>query len=178
VRFGRPWKFGVPADGDGRALGGSTERLPRDRPSAGFTLIELLLVLALITTLAAIGIPIYFHSVEKAKQSRAIGDINAISTALVTYFFQNGAYPDSLAAVGFDTLKDPWGSVYQYLAIDTAKGNGKLRKDKNLVPLNTDFDLYSMGPDGDSSTPLTAKNSRDDIVRANNGAFVGLASDY
>jgi general secretion pathway protein G len=26
--------------------------------------------------------------------------------------------------------------------------------------------------------PLTAKVSRDDIVRANDGAFVGLASEY
>jgi len=46
------------------------------------------------------------------------------------------------------------------------------------VPINTDFDLYSMGPDGRSAPPLTAKHSRDDIVRANDGAFIGLASDY
>jgi general secretion pathway protein G len=35
-----------------------------------------------------------------------------------------------------------------------------------------------MGKDGQSSSPLTAKPSRDDIVRANDGRFVGLASDY
>jgi general secretion pathway protein G len=35
-----------------------------------------------------------------------------------------------------------------------------------------------MGKDGASVSPLTARASRDDIVRANNGAFVGLASDY
>jgi hypothetical protein len=50
--------------------------------------------------------------------------------------------------------------------------------DHSLVPINTDFDLYSMGPDGRNSPPLTAKHSRDDIVRANNGAFIGVASDY
>jgi general secretion pathway protein G len=46
------------------------------------------------------------------------------------------------------------------------------------VPINTDFDLYSMGPDGRSAPPLTASDSRDDIVRANNGRFVGIAADY
>jgi general secretion pathway protein G len=54
----------------------------------------------------------------------------------------------------------------------------KPRKDKNLVPLNSDYDLYSMGKDGESQIPLTVKISHDDIIRANDGAFVGLAIDY
>jgi general secretion pathway protein G len=52
------------------------------------------------------------------------------------------------------------------------------RTDKNLVPLNSDYDLYSMGKDGESQIPLTVKISHDDIIRANDGAFVGLAIDY
>ena len=55
---------------------------------------------------------------------------------------------------------------------------GKKRKDKSLHPLNSDYDLYSMGPDGRSVSPLTAKASRDDIIRANNGGFIGVAEDY
>jgi len=35
-----------------------------------------------------------------------------------------------------------------------------------------------MGKDGASVPPLTAKASRDDIIRANDGRFIGLASDY
>jgi general secretion pathway protein G len=52
------------------------------------------------------------------------------------------------------------------------------RKDRFLVPINSDFDLYSMGKDRDTVAPLTAKKSHDDIVRANDGAFVGLASEF
>jgi general secretion pathway protein G len=74
--------------------------------------------------------------------------------------------------------KDPWGNPYQYTNVEDAKGKGQARKNKNLVPINTDFDLYSMGPDGASVGPLTAKASRDDIVRANNGRFVGTAAEY
>ena len=58
------------------------------------------------------------------------------------------------------------------------KGGGKARKDHFLHPINTDFDLYSMGPDGKSTAPLTAKISQDDIIRANDGGFVGLAAHY
>jgi general secretion pathway protein G len=46
------------------------------------------------------------------------------------------------------------------------------------VPINTDFDLYSKGADGDSVAALTAAKSRDDVVRAANGAFIGLASHF
>jgi general secretion pathway protein G len=58
------------------------------------------------------------------------------------------------------------------------KGNGKARKDKFLVPINSDYDLYSDGQDGQSASPLTAKASQDDIVRAANGRYVGLASQF
>ncbi|MGH7274409.1 MAG: prepilin-type cleavage/methylation domain-containing protein, partial [Nitrospiria bacterium] len=55
---------------------------------------------------------------------------------------------------------------------------GDLRKDAKLVPINSDFDLYSMGSDGQSASALTAKQSWDDIVRASNGGYVGIASEY
>jgi general secretion pathway protein G len=44
--------------------------------------------------------------------------------------------------------------------------------------LNSTYDLYSKRKDGQSSSPLTAKASRDDIIRANDGGYIGLASAY
>lgn len=73
---------------------------------------------------------------------------------------------------------DEWGNPYQYTNIEKAKGIGALRKDKNLVPINTDYDLYSMGPDGQSASALTAAISQDDIVRGRDGAFFGIATEY
>jgi general secretion pathway protein G len=55
---------------------------------------------------------------------------------------------------------------------------GQVRKDRNLVPINSRYDLYSMGADGRSVPPLTAQESRDDIIRANDGGYVGLAAGY
>jgi general secretion pathway protein G len=58
------------------------------------------------------------------------------------------------------------------------KGNGKARKDRFLVPLNTDYDLYSDGPDGKTASPITAAPSQDDIIRASDGSYVGVAADF
>jgi general secretion pathway protein G len=55
---------------------------------------------------------------------------------------------------------------------------GQARKDHFLVPINSDYDLYSMGKDGDSVPPLGAQKSLDDVVRANDGGFVGLAANF
>ena len=78
-------------------------------------------------------------------------------------------------------LIDAWGRPYQYLRIDgsTTPGiNGTRRRDKNANPVNSDYDLYSMGRDGKTTPQFTAKNARDDIVRASDGKYFGLAEDH
>ncbi len=57
-------------------------------------------------------------------------------------------------------------------------GVGGARKDRFLVPINSDFDLYSMGRDGQTAAPLTANKSHDDILRASDGGFYGLAANF
>jgi general secretion pathway protein G len=65
-------------------------------------------------------------------------------------------------------------SLLELLFAMTVAGlQGTLRKDRNLVPINSDYDLYSLGPDGETRPPLTAGPSRDDIARAADGSFVG-----
>jgi general secretion pathway protein G len=44
--------------------------------------------------------------------------------------------------------------------------------------LNSSYDLFSAGKDGNWVAPITAAVSQDDIIRANDGAYVGLASEY
>ena len=150
------------------------------RRSQGFTLAELMLVVAIIAVLAAIAIPSYVRWTAKARMQQVIVDFEAVNAALKIFEFEKGRMPESLAQVGMDTLEDPWGNPYEYLNVNSSAPEtaGKRRKDKNLVPINSDYDLYSLGPDGTSQPPLTAKASQDDIIRANNGGFVGRASDY
>ncbi|NEV64024.1 prepilin-type N-terminal cleavage/methylation domain-containing protein [Thiorhodococcus minor] len=154
-------------------------RRPPRTQHAGVTLIELLLSLAIVGILTTVAMVSYGFVRERQDIVQATVDIQNIEGLLERYFVGHNGYPDSLADIpSAAALRDPWGNPYRYLNIATVNGNGQVRKDHNLVPLNTDYDLYSMGKDGRSVSPLTAQASRDDIVRANNGGFIGLAADY
>lgn len=146
----------------------------------GFTIIEIMIAIAIAGTLAAIATPNYINYKNRALIARAIAEINIIERVIGNYMAEKGKLPDSLNNVGLGNLKDPWGNPYQYLRIEggNLKGKGKLRKNRSLVPVNSDYDLYSKGRDGKSVSPFTAKASQDDIVRANDGGFLGLVSDY
>jgi general secretion pathway protein G len=136
--------------------------------------VELLAVITIIGTLAALGVPKTHEAIERARVVRAIGDIQAMSVDLDT----QDTLPDGLALLG-PALLDPWGNPYQYNKFppDRRVPPGA-RRDRFLVPINTSYDLYSLGRDGASAPPLAARSSRDDVIRANDGGFIGLASRY
>ena len=149
-------------------------RCPR---RAGFTLIELLLALVIVGVLAAIALPSYQQYLDRTKIAQAVNDIAAMNLQLRDYITQNHVAAPDLSAIGAAGKLDPWGHPYVYANLAVV-GVGGARKDKNLVPINTDFDLYSKGKDGVSKLPLTTKDARDDVILANDGKFIGLASDY
>ena len=163
----RPFSSGKPVRGS-----------PRNRlkTSDGFTLLELMVTVAIIGVLAGIAIPAFSSYLDKAKMIKAIAEIQMLEKEILG--FSDGGLPNTLGDIGRAGLLDPWGNPYQYLNFATVSGKGPLRKDMSLVPLNSEFDLYSMGPDGDSKPPLTAKASHDDIIRANDGEYIGRASEY
>ena len=149
--------------------------------AGGFTLIEVVIAVLILGILSAIAIPSYQKYLQKNKETTAISDIDSIARRLQEYRMEF-PLPADLSAINFGNtlpLIDPWGNPYQYLPLLGYPGNlNNARKDHNLHPINSDFDLYSMGPDGQSNKPLTSQKSRDDIIRANDGAFVGKASTY
>lgn len=145
-----------------------------------FTLIELLIALLIAGSLLSIAVPSYQEYIERTRRTAASKDIAVLALRLESHRDRVGSYPASLADLGITLPTDPWGRSYQYLAIDIVPppNTGQVRRDKNLNPLNSDFDLYSMGPDGQTQKQLTAAKARDDIVRAGNGGFIGLASEH
>ncbi len=129
----------------------------------------------------AIEIPNLQAAIEQARLARAVSEIHTLEDDIALYQSVYGQLPDDLSdlmKIKCEAPLDPWHSPYQYLNHATMKGNGQARKDRFLVPLNSDYDLYSMGKDGQSVPPITAKASQDDIIRAGNGDYDGLASQF
>lgn len=155
-------------------------RLPKS-PIRGFTLVEVLVSMAILGILASIATPMFLEHLTAIRNGTAISDLKTLEKEIAIYVAERGHLPNSLADIDRDNLRDPWGNPYQYLRLEgnTTPGiNGKRRRDRRLNPVNTDFDLYSTGPDGNSAAQFASKKARDDIVRANNGRYFGTAGDH
>lgn len=107
----------------------------------GFTLIEIMLVVGIITVLMGSAIFMLTGNLEFAKEKRAEGDMQALSTQIRLYEMKNSG--KRLGSGGLQALVDqklletlpvdPWGNGYGY-KVDSASPKG--------------FFLYSFGPDG------------------------------
>lgn len=157
----------------------------------GITFTELLITLVIAAILAAIAVPMFGGATPdcdnpdarqgpmmRAKIAQVTGDIGEIHMALSRFELSYDRYPDSLADVGLGDMRDPWGNPYQYLEVFGRKDVGPVRKDHNLKPVNSSYDVYSMGPDGRTASPFTSTLGKDDIVMANDGDYFGLACQY
>lgn len=57
-------------------------------------------------------------------------------------------------------------------------GEATRRRDRYMFPLNTDYDLFSLGADGATAVAIGSQLSLDDVIRAQNGGYFGLAGEY
>lgn len=143
----------------------------------GFTLLELMFVVGLVAVLFGIATPVYQSYRDRIRTSTATREIVEMAAMVQRFELDQRAYPNNLADIGLNGKLDPWGRPYVYYNVD-ANGRGGARKDRRLNPLNTDFDLYSLGPDGKTKPQVTQKDSVDDIIRASNGRYFGIAADF
>jgi general secretion pathway protein G len=134
------------------------------RLQAGFTLIEIMVVVVIIGLLAAFIVPQVMGRVDEARVTKVKGDIQKLETALSLYRLDTARYPSTeqglLALVkkpddpnvrnwkagGYlqRLSKDPWGSDYRYAYPGTH---------------GAEYDLYSVGPDGQEGSEDTDKDN-------------------
>jgi len=137
----------------------TSEREPRSYWQQGFTLIELLVVLAILGMLAAIAVPQVLKYLGRAKEDVVKVQVQSIGTSLDLFLLDVGRYPteqEGLPALVSQpaglaqwhgpyvtkpsSLIDPWGRPYVY---------------HQPGRQGTDYDLYSLGPDGNGQPPAT-----------------------
>jgi len=94
-------------------------------------------------------------------------------------YYARGSWTSDMVTAAAGRAGGFWSSSWFVSEAWAASGGvTKPRKDRFLTPINSDYDLYSMGPDGESNEPLTVPVSRDDIIRASDGAYVGVAENF
>lgn len=163
--------------------------LIRPNPARGFTLVELVIVLLIVCVMVWIAFPAYQSYLTNMRIVQAKNEIEEMSRIIHEQEVRTGVLADGLddvrdkvtgTSMGWDARRDPWGFPYEYknLRNFSIKGKGNARQDKNLKPVNSDFDLYSVGPDGVTAPSLTHPKSRDDVVRARDGGFIGTAAEF
>ncbi len=148
----------------------------------GFTLLELMMVATILGSLAALAAPNLARVMDETKVLQAISEIRVMAASARDHKLVNGTYPTAFDKFGLKDPLDPWGNKYEYLLIEgqfeVYPPGKKPRQDMFLRPINRDFDIYSMGPDGESADNLTMSASLDDIIRAYEGSFVGSVEDF
>lgn len=142
----------------------------------GFTMVEVLIILAIVGVVLAIGIPAFQGYMDRSRVLQSRVQIGEIAKAIKEFERKNGRLPVSLAEADV-ARDDPWGNAYRYLDL-RVNPVGMARKDKSAAPINSDFDLYSIGKDAQTQLQLSQAVSRDDVVRARDGAFIGLAEEF
>jgi prepilin-type N-terminal cleavage/methylation domain-containing protein len=80
----------------------------------GFTMIELLVVIAIIGLLSALGIVALSNARMKSRDSRRVGDVSRIQTALEMYYSDYGKYPSVAGNLG--DIIDLGGTSYKCLS--------------------------------------------------------------
>jgi general secretion pathway protein G len=142
----------------------------------GFSLIELLVVTVILAVLASFAVPAYYKLLDRAKTSGCISELRTLEKEIVGFAAENRVYPNSLADLGLGLISDPWGNAYQYR--NHANGDPPRLDMLGILPLNTDFDIFSLGKDGLSMPKISEAVSLDDVVRAGDGNWVGLGENF
>jgi general secretion pathway protein G len=159
----------------------SIGRHKRERFYKALTLIELLIAMAIVGILSAIAVPVYTDYLNDTRVATAQADIANIEAQIERFRALRSRPPDTFAEASIVPPSDPWGNAYKYVRLEgltKAEQDAKCRWDKSEKPLNYDYDLYSMGKDGLTKPKLSNTESFDDIIRANSGGYIGLASEY
>lgn len=91
----------------------------------GFTLLEMLIVVIIIGILAAIALPQYVSTIEKARSAEATSNIGSLRSSMDRYWYDKVALSTTytaatLAMLDLDNPNDDTGAMYTYVLTDNS----------------------------------------------------------
>lgn len=153
------------------------------------TLLELLLIITIITLLLAILIPAVYQAKRTTQYKVAEFDIRQIIRAIRGFELDHDdrqperAWSDDENDEDEDKElfspppRDPWSHRYVYNPFQVTPPEARRTLEARQY-LNTKYDLFSLGIDGESAPSIILPVSYDDVIMADDGGYVGKAKDY
>ncbi len=158
----------------------------------GFTIIELIVVIAIMSVMAGMIMPMTSALITGKKVEDVEKELERLADALEAYYFEHGSFPSSLTASGFygvyivpgvndDWLKDEWGSKTYYKIssssnpdIITVYSVGENGVDDGAATETYKITIYGAGP-GNRRTrqKLDIINARLAVFLAGGGTLSG-----
>ena len=146
------------------------------RSYRGFTLAESMLATVLVAYCANASVGLISTRIDSARVEQTKQDLARIQATVEAYRAVHHDLPGSLAELQPKIPLDPWGHPYEYVNFELSGTQGQRAFDG--LPINSEYDLYSRGADGRSDANLRTDSGRDDIIRARDGSYIGLAADF
>lgn len=125
----------------------------------GFTLLELLTVVAVMSILMVVSLPIYFDYATRAKVSEGIGLMGEFKTRVTDTYYANGSLPADNAEAGMGLPEDYATDKITRISIGTG---GVITVEYDISSLGTDNllefspSVSSMGIDWTCQSPATS----------------------
>ena len=129
----------------------NSESYPLSFKRTGFTLIELLVVVLIIGILAAIALPQYEKTVERARAAEAMQMVSSIAKANEVYKLTNGSYTTDISLLdiqvpGTDTAYNGWPrketKLFQYGSI--GQGYPNSIANANRLPFQSRYSIVAL----------------------------------
>lgn len=148
------------------------------RNNSAFTGTGVAVMMAIISIVIAFALPAYTSHLERNEKRAAVATMMTLSEHINGYLTRHKRLPESLDVLELSNPAiDPWGRPYIYIRGSRDNGLSLPKVHDSGRPLNTDYELYSKGPDGETNNRVSSPVSQDDIIRAGNGRYIGIASD-
>lgn len=134
----------------------------------GFSLVELLIVAAVIGLIAAIAIPNLVNAIQRGRQSRSVGDLRGIATAVAMYQQDYAKYP---VAAENSPAEDLRAHLASYM--ENFNANDGWQRPFRYTSDGDHYTILSFAIDGVSSAPYSegASNYFEDDIVLVDGSF-------